>query len=223
MGFLDRILGGQRRQQGGQHPQQQYPGQHGQPRAAPQAGRAASQDDQAIARYQYLLRTAPPERIEEAHAEAFARLTPDQRRQVLGQMAQSLPVGEAPRTDDPRAMARAATRAEMSQPGYMQRTFGGRGAGGVGMGGTIMGPMMGTIAGVVVGSAVADAMFDHGGFESSPEAAGMEGDPGADGGDLGADAGGFDSGEYGGGDLGGDPGGFDFGGDFGGGDFGGDF
>ena len=31
-------------------------------------------DEQAIARYRYLLRTAPPEAIEQAHAEAFARL-----------------------------------------------------------------------------------------------------------------------------------------------------
>ena len=44
-----------------------------QPLSADQQG---STDEQAIARYRYLLRTAPPEAIEQAHAEAFAQLTP---------------------------------------------------------------------------------------------------------------------------------------------------
>src|SRR5215212_4103174 len=51
----------------------------------------ARRDEEAIRRYRYLLRTAPPEAVEQAHAEAFARLTPDQRRQVLGQMANQVP------------------------------------------------------------------------------------------------------------------------------------
>ena len=41
---------------------------------------AQSADEQAIARYRYMLKTAPPETIEQAHAEAFAQLTPEQRR-----------------------------------------------------------------------------------------------------------------------------------------------
>ena len=40
-------------------------------------------DEQAIARYRYRLKTAPPETIEQAHAEAFAQLTPEQRQQLL--------------------------------------------------------------------------------------------------------------------------------------------
>src|SRR4029453_19468509 len=44
---------------------------------------AQSADEQAIARYRYMLKTAPPETIEQAHAEAFAQLTPEQRRQGL--------------------------------------------------------------------------------------------------------------------------------------------
>ena len=59
-----------------------------------------------------------PEQIEQAHAEAFAKLTPDQRQQVLAQLAAAVPAGERPRTDDPRTLARAATRAEMRQPGH---------------------------------------------------------------------------------------------------------
>ena len=75
-------------------------------------------DEQAIARYRYLLRTAPPEQIEQAHAEAFAQLTTDQRQQVLAQLAAAVPAGERPRTDDPETLARVATRAEMRQPGH---------------------------------------------------------------------------------------------------------
>jgi hypothetical protein len=57
MSFLDRIFGSK-------------------PAAAPQEPHgvaAPSADDQAIARYRYLLRTAPPEAIEQAHAEGCGR------------------------------------------------------------------------------------------------------------------------------------------------------
>jgi len=241
MGFLDRLLGRETPEQRNQ--QQDYPqqyqqgyGQQGYARAnGPQDSTtgATAQDRAAIARYRYLLRTAPPEQIEEAHAQAFSQLTPQQRQQVLQEMTQTLPASERPQSDDPRQMARAATRAEMQQPGYLQRTFGGRGnaggMGGGGMMGALGGSLLGTIAGVVIGTAIADAML--GGFEGSPEqqdfAAGGDGsgeasgDTGGDaGGDTGgADAGGYDSGGYDAG--GGDFGGGDFGGDFGGGDFGG--
>ena len=238
MGFLDKLLGRetptQQYQQG--YPQQGYPQQQGYA-TGPQDSTtgATAQDRAAIARYRYLLRTAPPEQIEEAHAQAFAQLSPSQRQQVLQEMTQTLPASERPPSDDPRQMARAATRAEMQQPGYLQRTFGGRGMAGGGMGGGMMGALggslLGTIAGVVIGTAVADAML--GGFEGSPEqqdlAAGGDGsgeaagDTGGDAsggdagaGDPGADAGGYDTaGDSGWGDFGGG------GGDFGGGDFGG--
>lgn len=220
MGFLDRLLGRQ--------PQQPQPRPTGgyEPPHLPQEGGlrpvgdvVASEDARALARYRYLLRTAPPERLEQVHAEAFAQLSPSQRHQLLTQLGQDLPAGEAPRSDDPRDLARAATRAEMQRPGYLQGAFGG---GGMGMGSTLAGSMMGTIAGVVVGSAIADSLF--GGYEQSPEAGEVGeqlGDPGGDSGDLGSDLGGDPGGDVGGGGL--DDGGFggDLGGDFGGGDFGG--
>src|SRR4051794_11312090 len=93
-------------------------------------------DEQAVERYRYLLRTAPPEQIEQAHAEAFSQLTPDQRQQVLGQLAAAVPAGERPRSDDPQTLARVATRAELRQPGFLERVFGGSGPGyGPGYGG----------------------------------------------------------------------------------------
>src|SRR5919107_495446 len=172
--------------------------------------RQLSPDEQAVERYRYLLRTAPPETIEEAHAEAFAKLTPEQRRMVLQELDSTLTPAEraagAPYDEDPRSLARLATRAEMRQPGTLERTWSGM-PGGMGMGGLMMGNFMSTIAGVVVGSLIADAFLGNAGYdEGSAEAADAPADSsGAEGGDFAAGDSGFG----------------DFGGDFGGGDFGG--
>ena len=156
-------------------------------------------DQQAIERYRYMLRTAPPEDIERAHAEAFEQLSPEQRATVLRELSQQVPASEVAESDDPRALARMATRAEMRQPGTMERTFGG--VAGPGLGGMFLA----TLAGAFVGSAVADAFFDNEGTDAGDaESAESHPDAGSD-----ADAGG----DFGGGDFGG--------GDFGGGDFGG--
>jgi len=223
MGFLDKLLGRQAPAQRGGY-QAPYPGQSYEQAAPPPSGQPqASEDDRAVARYQYLLRTAPPERIEQVHEEAFAALSPEQRQQVLDRLSSDLPPGEAPRSDNPQEMARAATRAEMQQPGYMQRSLGG---GGMGMGGVLAGSLLGSVAGVVVGSAIAQSLF--GGFDQSPEAAAVGEGSGDAGGDVGAEdasgaeeASGAEGGDASGGMDGGDAGGGFFGGD--GGDFGGDF
>ena len=252
MGFLDRLLGREPQGQPGRGPQQ-HPPQHAAPVTSPGPSRTEAgggEDERAIARYRYLLRTAPPEALEQVHAEAFARLRPDQRAQVLAELSRDLPPGERPAGDDPQSLARTATRAELRQPGYLEQTFsrsrfggmGGMGMGGVGMGGTILGSMMGTIAGVVVGSAIADALFD--GYGDSPEAAQAHdtettaddisndsgnGDTGNDGASDGTGSDGQSAGDTGSdyGDAGyADPayGGSEAtGGDFSGGDFGGDF
>jgi hypothetical protein len=227
MGLLDRLFGRTRQQSYHQqnhrqqnHRQQNYRQEYG----GPPPG---TEDQQAIARYRYLLRTAPPDQIEQAHAEAFAQLTPDQRQQVLGQLAAAVPTSERPRTDDPQTLARVATRAEMRQPGFLERTFGGYGAGGgpgygrgYGMGGPsfgsmVGGSMLGTIGGLVAGTAIADALFDTGPGDGGLFGGGDEDHSAQEdqGGDYGGDSGWGDSGggDFGGGDAGG--------GDFGGGDF----
>jgi hypothetical protein len=239
MGLLDRFFGRRR----ADHDRYRDAGywqaapQHGGYRAPPpppQGG--APTDQQAIERYRYLLRTAPPDQIEEAHAEAFAQLTPQQRQEVLVQLAAAVPSSERPRSDDPRSLARAATRAEVRQPGTLERAFGGgpgygggygpgygRGYGGGGFGSTVGASLLGTIGGLVIGTAVADALFDtglgdgglFGGGDEEAYAQGAEGAQGDDG-DYGGDPGGDLAG---GADPGGDVGGGDFGGDFGGGDF----
>ncbi len=150
-------------------------------------------DKQAIERYRYMLQTAPPDDIERAHAEAFERLSPEQRNVVLNELSQRVPASEVG-GDDPKSLARMATRAEMREPGTMERTFGN--VQGPGMGGMFLS----TLAGVFVGTAIADSFFGQDSAADGESSA--EGDSGADGGD-----------DFGGGDFGG--------GDFGGGDFGG--
>jgi hypothetical protein len=142
MGIFDRIFGGREAPTGGQPTQQPE----------------LSEDEQAIARYRYMLKTAPPETIEQAHAEAFAKLTPDQRRKVLDQLRVELPDAEgataARMGDNPAELARVATRAEVRQPGTMERVFG-RLGGGAGMGGFLAGTFLSSIAGTVIGSMIA--------------------------------------------------------------------
>jgi hypothetical protein len=123
-------------------------------------------DEQAIARYRYLLRTAPPETIEQAHAEAFAALTPDQRRKVLQQLSEGMSDAErravAAAGDSPGALAQAATRAEIRQPGAIERAVGSlpAGPGGApGFGSMLAGSMLGSLAGTVLGGMVAQHFF----------------------------------------------------------------
>lgn len=169
-------------------------------------GNATSVDEAAIERYRYLMKTAPPDALEQAHAEAFARLTPEQRRIVLEQLSAEMPDTEraaATRAgDSPGALARVATRAELRQPGAVERAFGriGNNPGrGMSFGGLMAGSFLGSMAGMVLGTAIAQNLFD--------------------GRDVGGGAvdGGQDAGSYAN-DTGSDAG-FDAGGDFGGGGF----
>ena len=177
-----------------------------------------SPDEQAVDRYRYLLRTAPPETIEEAHAEAFSKLTPEQRRMVLGELRNSAPAAErdsaAFNDDSPRALARTATRAEMRDPGALERTWSRMPAPAGLMGGGLMSTFMGVFAGVMIGNMVADAFLGDAGYDASAAEGDMSGsDAGADGSfaEDPSGGGGFeDAGGFGGfGDFGGD-----FGGDF---------
>ncbi|HYO49037.1 MAG TPA: hypothetical protein VEW94_04220 [Chloroflexia bacterium] len=258
MGFLDKLFG--RRDEPETQQPQQYQ-QYGQPQQyqqgeQPRRGQNAPgrqqpgqlTDEQAIARYRYMLQTAPPETIEQAHAEAFERLTPEQRQMVLQQLSSAMPEHErralgSQMQDDPRTLARMATRAEMRQPGTMERTFNnmpnqqGMGGAGIGMGGLMAGTFFSSFAGMFLGSMIAQQFFGGSDYndgyadgQQEGEASNDTQDAGTgDTGDAGTDAGGYDTsagGDYGSygdsGGYGGDYGGGDFGGgDFGGGDFGG--
>src|SRR5687767_5138860 len=140
-------------------------------------GRSTSADDQALARYHYMLKTAPPETIEQAHAEAFARLTPEQRRKVLEEMGDRIPAAERAQAEkagaSPEALARVATRAEMRQPGSL--------------GGMMAGSLLSSIAGAVIGSMIAQHFFSNAGADVAESAPPMD-----DGGGFDASGGDFD-------------------------------
>ena len=226
MGLLDRLFGGNRDRQQGDVPRYAPPASTPQdtPRPARSGQGRAGGDEAAIERYRYLLRTAPPEAIEQAHAEAFATLTPEQRRTVLTELGSQVPASERAASDDPRALARMATRAEMRQPGLLERTFSGRGGGmgggygmgggmgGMGMGGMLAGGLFASMAGAFVGTAIAEEIFDndHGNDAADNDNSGNDNDGGNDSGNDGADSGGdqsdaqtaSDTGDYGSGDYG---------------------
>lgn len=166
------------------------------------AGAARTEDELAVDRYRYLLRTAPPDAVEEVHAEAFATLTPEQRRLVFEDLSKHAATADRPATDDPRTLARSATRSELRQPGFLERTLGASDPGGPvrgpGLGTVIGGSLLGTVAGVVIGSAIADLVLPGIGDLASGVGDGV--------GDLADGAGDFAT------DLGGGFG--DFGGDF---------
>jgi hypothetical protein len=199
MGFFSRLLGMDQ----GEDPRQAA--------RSPAGGPGST----ALERYRYMLQTAPPETIEQAHQEAFEKLTPEQRRQLLRELAEAAPPNErsaiqATSTDDSRALARVATRAEIRQPGVMERTMSGPSMGG-GMGG-LGTSLLGSFAAGFVGSMVAQSFFSamggFGGFGGEDATASL--DPGASADTEGAaDADYSDGGDFG--DFGG--------GDFGGGDF----
>ncbi len=159
-------------------------------------------DDIAIERYRYLLRTAPPETIEQVHAEAFGKLTPQQRHTLYEQLKRDAQPGEAPRGDDPQSLASAATRSELRQPGSLERSF--QGPSFLGMFGS---SLLGTVAGFVIASALVSAFLpDVGGGDAASDGGDAGAGSGADGGGASADGGGAVA----------DGGGMDFGGDFGG-------
>ena len=200
MGLFDWLFG--RKEEPQARPEAPTPGDPGYGEQQP-----PDADERALQRYRYMLKTAPPETIEQAHEEAFAKLTPAQRAQALRELAAATPEGErdalAGGGDDPKSLARLATRAEMRRPGTIERTFGG---GGLGMGG-MMGGMGGTIlaslAAGFVGSMVAQQFLDFADDSGSGED--DAGEQPADG-ETYADAG-DDYGDLGGGDFGGDFGG----------------
>jgi hypothetical protein len=227
MGFLDRLFGSDQPDRSAPPvPQTRGYDRSGQPSTQP----PKSEDELAIERYRYLLRTAPPETIEQVHAEAFGKLTEPQRQQVLAELSAGLPPFEQPRSTNPQDLARAATRAEYMNPGFMERSLGGPQAGrsGPGVGSMIGSSILGTVVGYVIGSALVSSFlaptfaYDQG-YQDGAGADEGSGDAGGEGGDASADAGADSGGGWGGdpgsgwgGDAAGDLGGFgDFGGDFG--------
>jgi hypothetical protein len=179
MGFLDRLLGNNSDEEYRRTTEQ-----------VKQASASRSEDEIAVERYRYLLRTAPPETIEQVHEEAFAKLTPEQRTMLFNQLSSDAPAGDAPLGDDPRSLAVSATRSEVRQPGTMERSLGNVGNGGPGFGSMFASSLLGSVAGYVIASTLMSAFMpmDFGGDSSTADAGA---DTGADAGtDTGTDMGG---------------------------------
>ena len=161
-----------------------------------QASAARSDDEIAVERYRYLLRTASPDAIEQVHEEAFSKLTPEQRKMLFAQLTADAPPGDAPVSDDPRALAVSATRSEMRQPGTMERALGQAGNNGLGFGSMFASSLLGSVAGYVIASTLMSAFMpmDIGGELASDGSADTGADTGADFGGaetISADGGGF--------------------------------
>jgi hypothetical protein len=159
----DRVTGDDR---GGRQPQTQRPAPAQQQRPRQHVRGPVDQDAVALAKYDYLLRTASPDQLEQAHHDAFARLTPQQRQQVLTRMNTELPPHERGTDDSAGGMARTITRGEVARPGLVRRVLGGggptggRGRMGAAAGGAAVGAgavALGGIAVAVAGGAVVSA------------------------------------------------------------------
>lgn len=110
-----------------------------------------------VTRYQYLLRTASPDQIEQAHAEAFAAMTPAERQTVLASLARA---GQTPADASASSLARSATRLEMQQPGTLQRLFGAQQ--------TTDGSLLTSIAAGVAGATIFSALTGGDGIGGRP-------------------------------------------------------
>lgn len=159
-------------------------------------------DRAAIARYDYLLQTADPHRVEQMHREAFERLTPAQRAQVQERMHAELAPGERPASASPHDLARAAGRTEAARPGRMRSLLtrvrgGGTGGrmGGAALGGAAVG-LLGAVAGGAVLSSVAGPLLDQAagfGVDFDALAQGLDVESLMQGVDVESLAGGFDA------------------------------
>ena len=81
--------------------------------------------------------------------------------------------------DQPGSLARVATRAELRQPGTMERAWnrmGSAGGPGMGFGGMFAGSLLASMAGTVLGTMIAQSFFSN-----HPEASGLFGGEAASG------------------------------------------
>lgn len=128
---------------------------------------AASAPDQlsierTLQRYRLIVRTAPPDDMEEAYVAAFSAVRAEQRVRLPGELAQALP--EAQRANiylnqhDPQTLAQIAIAVEKHQPGSTERVL--RAVDG-GLSGLASSELMNTFATAFVDSRTAQRFFDN--------------------------------------------------------------
>ncbi|MFC0681935.1 hypothetical protein ACFFGH_29220 [Lysobacter korlensis] len=115
-------------------------------------------DELAVQRYEHLLRTAPPETVEQVHTEAFERLTQQQRDLLFQKLLDGARTPEERPADASSAsLAKSATDAEVVEPGALSRLIGGRrGKDGDDL---LGGSLLNSIAAYAVASSVFEAFF----------------------------------------------------------------
>jgi hypothetical protein len=203
MGFVDRILGRKHDLDEDRTP------------TTTTSAPAKPADERAVAEYERLLRTAPPDTIEKVHVEAFAKLTPEQLDILYDRFTANASTAEdRPADARPATLAKTATQVEQKKPGTLQRVMGEDASG------NALNTYVGlSILDTVIWYSIASTLwtgFDYGaGGEDGSNGGGDDGNGGGDDGSGGSQAsGGYDDSASGGFD---DPndGGFDgFGGGF---------
>jgi hypothetical protein len=80
-------------------------------------------DQQAVEEYERLVQNASPDDLLQVHADAFEKLTPEQRDFVYSKFLQRAAEDEHPGDAQPQALAETATRIEQRKPGTLRRLF----------------------------------------------------------------------------------------------------
>lgn len=123
-------------------------------------------DAHSLDRYERLLGSAPPAVVEQVHAEAFERLSPEQREAVHERLTAAASADERPADASPAALARSAARAEARQRGEMARLLG-RDTAGVALSSAVGAAILGAVAAHAASAAVWEAWAADGDEEST--------------------------------------------------------
>lgn len=144
-------------------------------RSTRRAARAAAADALALDRYEKMLGSAPPAVVERVHADAFGRLSPEQRAAVYERLAVAASADERPADATPAALARSASRAEARRRGEVARMLG-TDAPGAALSSAVGAAILGAVAAYAASSAVWEAWAADGDEESSYAGGGGIGD-----------------------------------------------
>jgi hypothetical protein len=137
--------------------------------------RPAAADSHALDRYEKMLGSAPPAVVEGVHADAFGRLSPEQRAAVYERLAEAASADERPADATPAALARSASRAEGRRRGEVARMLG-TDAPGAALSSAVGAAILGAVAAYAASSLVWEAWAADGDEESTYAGGGGVGD-----------------------------------------------
>ena len=129
-----------------------------------------SDDAGALDRSEQMLRSAPPQTVEQVHVAAFERLTPAEREAAFERLsagAGGAPDAERPADPSPAALGRAAARLEGRRRGALAQVLG-TDAPGAALSSAVSAAILATVAGYAASSAAWEAWGAEG-DEEPPE------------------------------------------------------